>query len=255
MDVESKANIRRLAKAGATPMAQSHASQPSQSLANISIFAELSSDALAPLEKRCRWRHYQAAETIVDYLDSSDDVFFIVSGEARVSIYSAEGKAITFSDLRSGDVFGEIAAIDGHPRSATIEARTRCIVASMTGLAFRELLQSNTNVGWAVQRYFVAKIRTLTTRVYEFSALAVSNRVQAEILRLAKLAPSDGRGACIDLAPTHAEIASRVSSHREAVTREINRLSRLGIIERRGRALIVNDVEHLATMVREATGE
>ena len=98
-------------------MAQSHATQSSQSLANISIFAGLSSDTLAPLEKRCRWRHFRAAETIVDHLDTSDDVFFIASGKARVSIYSAEGKAITFSDLGYSDVFGEIAAIDGHPRS------------------------------------------------------------------------------------------------------------------------------------------
>jgi len=234
---------------------QSRAAQASQSLTNISIFAGLPSNILAPIEKRCRWRNYEPGETIVDYLDASDDVFFVVSGEARVSIYSADGKAITFSDLRSGDVFGEIAAIDGCPRSAAIEARTRCVIASISSLAFRELLQSNPSVALAVLRYFGAKVRALTTRVYEFSALAVSNRVQAEILRLAKLAPSEGRGACIDPAPTHAEIASRVSSHREAVTRELNRLSRLGIVERRGRALIVKDVEHLAAMVREVTGE
>ena len=56
-------------------------------------------------------------------------------------------------------------------------------------------------------------------------------------------------------APTHVEIASRVSTHREAVTRELNRLSRIGIIERRGGPLLVKDVDRLAGMVQSATGE
>jgi CRP-like cAMP-binding protein len=236
-------------------MTQTLAAQPSHSLKSISVFTDLPPATLAQIEKRCRWRRCEAGETIVDYLDESDDVFFITRGEARVSIYSVDGKSITFSDLGPGDFFGEVAAVDGGARSASIEARTDCVVASMSAVTFREMLQSDPIVTSAVLRHLVARIRALTTRVYEFSALAVSNRVQAEILRLAKLAPREGKHACIDAAPTHAEIASRVSSHREAVTRELNRLSRIGIVKRQGKALIVNDVERLATMVREATGE
>jgi hypothetical protein len=107
----------------------------------------------------------------------------------------------------------------------------------------------------ALLREAVMKVRSLTTRVYEFSALAVNNRIQAEVLRLAKLVPREGKSARIGAAPTHAEIASRISTHREAVTRELNRLSRLGIIERRGGALLVKDVDRLAAMVHEVTGE
>ncbi|MGI9402896.1 MAG: helix-turn-helix domain-containing protein [Hyphomicrobium sp.] len=98
-------------------------------------------------------------------------------------------------------------------------------------------------------------IRTLTTRVYEFSTLAVNNRIQAEVLRLAHLVPREGKSARIVPAPTHAEIANRISTHREAVTRELNRLSRVGIIEKRGGELLVKDIDRLTTMVHEATGE
>ena len=107
----------------------------------------------------------------------------------------------------------------------------------------------------ALLNQFVSKIRTLTTRVYEFSALAVSNRIQAELLRLANLAAQEGNCARIASAPTHAEIASRISTHREAVTRELNRLARLGLIERKGGALVVKDIRRLAAMVHEITGE
>jgi CRP/FNR family transcriptional regulator, cyclic AMP receptor protein len=229
--------------------------QVGQSLEKVAVFSGLSADVLARIQKRCSWRTYEPGEPIVDYLDTSDDVFFIAAGEVRVSIYSVEGKAVTFTDLGPGDMFGEYAAIDGARRSATIEARKRCHVASMSGSAFRELLQQDPAVMLALLRQSVTKIRALTTRVYEFSALAVSNRIQAELLRLAKMSPREGKSARISAPPTHSEIASRISTHREAVTRELNRLSRLGIIERQGKALLVKDVDRLAEMVHEMTGE
>ena len=189
-----------------------------QSLEKVAIFAGLPADSLARIEKRCSWRRYEPGKSIVDYLDASNDVYFIAAGEARASIYSVDGKAVTFTDLGPGEIFGEYAAIDGAPRSATIEARTGCYVASMSGATFRELLKQEPALMLALLEQFVAKIRMLTTRVYEFSALAVNNRIQAELLRLAKLAPQSGKSARIGSAPTHSEIASRISTHREAVT-------------------------------------
>jgi CRP/FNR family cyclic AMP-dependent transcriptional regulator len=152
-------------------------------------------------------------------------------------------------------VFGEYPAIDHGPRSASVEAHTNCLMASMPAAVFREVLQTEPAVSQALLVQLVTKIRALTTRVYEFSTLAVNNRIQAELLRLASLAPREGKGARIVPAPTHVEIASRISTHREAVTRELNRLSRIGLIERQGSGLLVKDVERLTDMVHEATGE
>jgi CRP/FNR family transcriptional regulator, cyclic AMP receptor protein len=236
-------------------MTRTQATQSGQSLERVSIFAGIPAETLTRIQKRCSWRIYEPGEPIVDYLDASDDVYFIGMGEARVSIYSVDGKAVTFTDLGPGDMFGEYAAIDGARRSATIEAKTKCAVASLSGTAFRELLQQEPTVMLALLRQFVAKIRTLTTRVYEFSALAVGNRIQAEVLRLARMSPQQGKSACISSPPTHSEIASRISTHREAVTRELNRLARLGIIERKGNSMVVKDVDRLAEMVHEVTGE
>jgi CRP-like cAMP-binding protein len=236
-------------------MSLSHIGQVSPSLEKIALFSGLPLDALKRIQRRCAWRRYQPGEPIIDYLDASDDVFFIVAGEARAAIHSLQGKAVTFCDVEPGEMFGEVAAIDGAPRSASVEARTSCLVASMTASAFREVLQSEPVVMMTLLRHLVAKVRTLTTRVYEFSALAVNNRIQAELLRLASLAPREGKAARIATAPTHAEIASRTSTHREAVTRELNRLSRIGMLERQGRTLVVTNVDRLTAMVREVTGE
>jgi CRP/FNR family cyclic AMP-dependent transcriptional regulator len=101
----------------------------------------------------------------------------------------------------------------------------------------------------------VKTIRMLDRRVYEFSTLAVNNRIRAELLRIANLSPRKGKCAQIVPAPTHVEIASRVSTHREAVTRELTRLTRLGILERQGHVLVVKDVDRLALIVHDAVGE
>jgi CRP/FNR family transcriptional regulator, cyclic AMP receptor protein len=236
-------------------MTRSKLKRPNYSLARIAILATLSKESLEEFERRCAWRRYEQGESIVNYLDASDDVFFIVSGEVKVTIYSHAGKAVSFSIMGPGEVFGEYPAIDRGPRSANVEARTSCLVASLPAEAFRELLRSEPSVTQALLPQLVKKIRALTMRVYEFSTLAVKNRIQAELLRLARLASGDGKCARIAPAPTHIEIASRVATHREAVTRELNRLARMGLIERASGALVVKDIERLAEFVHTATGE
>jgi CRP/FNR family cyclic AMP-dependent transcriptional regulator len=226
-----------------------------QSLERIAIFKGLRPAALAKIQRCCCWRSFQPGESILGYLDVSDNVYFVIAGAAHVRIYSAAGKSVTFRDLGPGDMFGEYAAIDHRHRSASVEAHTSCLVASLSADAFREVVKSNSAVLQALLEHFVSEIRELTTRVYEFSTLAVCNRIHAEVLRLAKLAPRVGKTARIVPAPTHVEIASRISSHREAVTREVNRLARLGIIERQRGGLLVTDVDRLTQMVHEATGE
>lgn len=229
--------------------------EPQYSLAEIVIFAGLPADVLERVKRRCVWKSYAPGEPIVGYLDGSDDVYFISEGEARVTIYSAAGKAVSFRELGRGDVFGEYPAIDRGPRSASVEARTKCLLASMSASAFRDLLQTEPEVAQALLQQLVAKIRALTTRVYEFSTLAVNNRIQAELLRLASLGVREGNSVRIEPSPTHVDMASRISTHREAVTRELNRLAKLGVIARQGSALLVKDVDRLEQMVHDATGE
>src|SRR5262249_5502620 len=94
-------------------------------------------------------------------------------------------------------------------------------------------------------------------RVVEFSTLPVRSRVHAELLRLARISARDPdrTTAVIAPAPTHAEIASRISTHREAVTRELNELVRAKVIEKRGSALVIRDIVELTNMIEETLEE
>lgn len=229
--------------------------QPQYSLEGVAIFRCLSSNALERVKRLCSCRRYGPRDLIVDHLDSSDEVFFLLTGDARVTIRSADGKAVSFRELGPGGMFGEYAAIDGRARSANVEARTGCLVVSMPGSAFRELLETEPKVTKFLLEHFVREIRELTTRVYEFSTLAVRYRIQAELLRLARLSAPEGKIARIVPAPTHAEIASRTSTHREAVTRELNRLAKMGVLDQLNRELWIKDVYRLATFVDDSVDD
>lgn len=236
-------------------MARSQIEQTEDPLGSVAIFAGLPRAVRERIQQCCTWRRYEPCELIIDYMDASDDAFFLITGNARVTIYSVDGRCVSFRDLGPGDMFGEYAAIDSKPRSASVEARDACQVASMRAAEFREILRRQPNVSEALLKNFVTEIRELTARVYEFSTLNVRYRIQAELLRLAYLTPREGNSARIFPAPTHANFASRISTHREAVSRELNRLSKIGLIEHQRHALVIKDLNRLAGLVHDAMGE
>ena len=224
-------------------------------MAEVGIFAELTPELLIPLEKECQWSRYGPNQQIVTYHDTSTDVYFLTEGKARAVIYSASGKAVDLVQLGPGAMFGEIAALDRGRRSASVEAVETSTVASLSGEAFRSFLLREPKLTMAVLLGVVAMVRRLTSRVYEFSTLSVDDRIHAELLRLAWTDNPGCREVRLSPAPTLSDIANRIATHREAVSREFSRLTRLGILERRGTELWITNVDRLSEMLHDATGE
>jgi CRP/FNR family transcriptional regulator, cyclic AMP receptor protein len=224
-------------------------------LKGVRILAELSPARLGQLVGTCKWRDYDAGEQILSYQDLSTDVFFLAAGKVRVIIYSAEGKAVLFTDLRPAAMFGEISAIDRGPRSAGVEAIERSTIASLTATQFERLLFGEPGVAVATLRHVTAEMRRLSERVLEFSTLVVQNRIQAELLRLAAEARQENGQAVLSPAPSLSDIANRISTHREAVSRELSRLASVGVLRREDGDLRVPDLARLEKLVREARGE
>jgi len=226
-----------------------------QSLSGVEMFAELAEREIDALDQMCGWRSYAAQEFVVGHQEPKTDVFFIVSGQVRVVVYSAAGKEVAFRDLGAGKSFGELSAIDGEPRSASVIALRPSLLGSMSAEAFHRILREHPEVAAQVMRYLTGLVRRLSDRVVEFSVLAVSNRIHAELLRLAREHAGNADEAVIAPAPTHAAIASRISTHREAVTRELKTLAQEGLVARRDGALVVTDVPRLAHLVAKVPEE
>jgi CRP/FNR family cyclic AMP-dependent transcriptional regulator len=197
-----------------------------------------------------RWseRSYRHNELIVAHGDSGRDVFFLLEGRARVTLFSEDGKEIAYRDIEPGEIFGELAGIDGKARSASVIALAGARVSRLPGSAFRDIVHDHPAFAWTLLEHLSAQLRRMTDRVFEFSTLVVRERLILELLRWAReIGPADGQ-ASISPAPTHFELAARISTHREAVSREMSALAKKGLIEKRGNRLVLRDVAALEAL-------
>ena len=226
--------------------------QPSTfGLKKVQLLQGLSQERLEILAHQCNWRRVEPGQVIVARNSPDRDVHFVVSGRVRVTSFSAGGRQVTFRDEEAGDMIGDLAALDGQPRSADVLALEDVLVASLTPEHFRALIASEPLVRERVLQRLAGLVRMLSQRVIDLSTLGVQNRIHAELLRLARLHGAEGNRVRLEPAPKHADIASQVSTYREQVTRELSALTKQGLLRKDGAALVLTDVARLARIVEE----
>lgn len=208
-------------------------------------FKDLSPSEIRQISSQCHWRWYASDERIVSQEDSTSDVFFIVQGRVRIANFSAAGKEVSFRDMGVGQIFGELAAIDGFPRSASAVALCDTLLASMSAKMYWQMLRDYPALTADCLKRLARLVRALSGRVVEFATLPVRDRIYAELLRLAVQRSGNPDFWEICPMPTHAELASRVATHREAVTRVLHILELDGVVRRDGKRLILPDIEGL----------
>lgn len=221
----------------------------SRKLNDIGVLDGLPADQLQRLGTACVWRAFERGVTIVDADMESTDVYFLVDGRVRITFFSSSGREVAFRELDAGGSFGELAAVDGLGRSATVIALETCTVAVIACEQFWKLMYTHPQIAANVLRRFATLIRDLTARVVDTTTLTVPERVRAVVVRQARTAGVVANRATIKGFTTHADLASQIGATREAVSRELSRLSGEGLIERDGRNLIVPDFEVLRAAV------
>lgn len=222
-------------------------------LGRIDVFRGADDGTLTELARRSRVDTYDEGAGLIDQHDEDTDLFAILTGAVRITLLSPRGQEVSFRDQEAGSAFGLLSAIDGRPRSASAVALVRTRAAVVTGAALKAAMARSPAVMEAVTNHLAFLVRELSERVFEFSTLVARQRVQAELLRLAERAERrDDGSVLIRPAPTHAAIATRISTQRETVSREMSVLARMGLVERRGNGLLVRDVEALAGLVDSA---
>ena len=203
---------------------------------------------VAALAERWTVRIYRQHELIIAHGDRDKDVFFILDGQARVTLFSGLGREVAYRDIQPGDIFGELAAIDGRERSASVIALEPTRTARLSAAAFEEIVKSHPALTWALLQHLSGLLRRMTDRVFEFSTLIVRKRLVCELLRRAdENGRPSGEAIAISI-PTHFELAAQISTHREAVSREMSALAKRGLIERRGTNLILRDLRALEAL-------
>jgi CRP-like cAMP-binding protein len=220
-------------------------------LRGVSLFDSLPTKEREGFEQRCTWRRFSRDEQIIDRLSDTHEVFFIAEGAVRVVNHSFSGREISFDDLHAGEFFGEIAAIDGKPRSATVVSLTSTLLAIMPPETFRRLVTEYPTIALTIMRRLAKIVRASTGRIMDLSTLAAQDRVRVELIRLARPSLQEDGSAHIRPIPIHADIASRVSTTRETVARVLSDLTRHGMLRRERDALVVLDFERLEESIEE----
>ncbi|MBP6011174.1 MAG: Crp/Fnr family transcriptional regulator [Alphaproteobacteria bacterium] len=209
------------------------------------MLAPLDRAAIAKLEGQCAWKVVHANEPIVSRDSDSRDVFFVVKGRCRIVNFSPSGREVAYAIAGPGEYFGEMAAIDGLPRSATVVALEDCVLGAVTPQTFRDLIEQYPKVGLVIMEKLVRIVRTSDDRIMDLATLSAYQRVYSELLKLIKPDPVRQGSWLIYPLPTQAQIAAQASTTRETVARVLSHLSSDGIAERKSKTLYVRQVERL----------
>jgi CRP-like cAMP-binding protein len=227
---------------------QSRFTEGQKSLADVDIFAEVEPTKIIEFESKCEWLEFNEDEIVVDQLDTTTGVFFIIAGKLQAMDYLPDDRKVALADLGPGECFGELSAIDSKRRSARVTAKEATLLASMPSNDFKNILLECPVVGLTLLRRFAGIIRIMTTRVTTLSTVTPSQRVYRELLRIAEPSVSGDGTWVIENIPSHTEIATWVGAEREDVADAIGILARNGVVERRHKTFTIKDRARLQSL-------
>lgn len=190
-------------------------------------------------------RRYKPGSILFHEGDPSDWVVLLTAGRVKVSATTADGKEVVLAVSSSGEVLGELSAIDAGPRSATTVAIDPVEARIVAGDDFRAFLERHPRASLLLLRSVTARLRVSDRRRVEFVALDSVGRVAAQIAELADRFGSrtaDGE-MCLNIPLSQTELAGMTGASREAVGKALQLFRRRGWIATGRRSITVVDLE------------
>ena len=209
-------------------------------LRTVPIFSELADSDIASLAKLSSRRRFPK-DTVVFFENEEGDTFFmILEGRIKVTILGDDGREVILSMLGPGDFFGEMALLDNEPRSATAIAAEETELLSLHRTDFQTVLTDNRSITTALIKILTGRLRRANHQISTLALLDVYGRVARVIVDMAR---EEGRrlrdGRIAFRRATHQEIANRIGTTRETVTRMLKDLERQGLIHIEGKEIVV----------------
>lgn len=223
-----------------------------EALSTIPFFAGLDGAALERVAAGMRSRRFRRGEVIFHIGDPGDALFVIVDGEVKISLPSETGDEAILATLRVGDVFGELALLDGAPRSASATAIGATETVVLPRDRFRELIATEALVRDALLASIAGELRRLTTHVEELHFLDITGRLAARLVRLTQEGGtklSDG-GIRLRTNLTQGDLAAMVGCTRQSVNKLLGQFTDDGLIRLDREGIVVTDLEGLAATSR-----
>jgi len=210
------------------------------------IFQGLAEEERARLAALARIKLYKPRESIVEKGDPARELFVLLRGRAKVLTRGAEGADAALNVMGPGQVFGEVALLDGQPRSATVIALEKCEIAVVDVQAFRDFLLASPPVALKLLGVMAGRVRELTTRLEDRAFLDVPARLAKQLLWLAhNHGEPTAAGAQIEVRLSQQELGDLIGATRESVNKHISEWTRSGVLKQGRDRIELLDLEAL----------
>ena len=206
----------------------------------------LTDEERAWLEQRGVRRSFPQGHALFHERQVSDRVMIVLEGRVKIASSTDDGKERVLAFRGPGEALGELSAIDGRPRSASVTAVDPVEALVVPTAAFRGFLEANPRVMFFLMQRLIGRLREADRKRVEFGATDTIGRVAARLVELSeRYGRRTAHGVRIDLPITQEELASWVGSSREGVNKALNTLKGLHWIDIERRSITVLDMEAL----------
>jgi CRP-like cAMP-binding protein len=216
------------------------------SLRRCALFAHIDDARLRTIARSMRQRRFRRNEVIFHQGDVGDSLQVVSSGALKIVLPSAAGDEAIIATLQPGDFFGELALLDGAPRSATAVAVEPTETLALPRDAFLALLDSDPLLTHGLLAGIAAELRRLTGHVEELHFLDLAGRLAMRLARLGRDRDPEATGSvALDWPYTQSDLAAMIGATRQSVNKLLSTLVDDGLVRIERFTLIITDLERL----------
>jgi len=219
-------------------------------LKKIPLFQDLGPDAMSRLAETVQIGEVRRRQVIYLPGDPGRTVYFVNGGRVKISKVTRDGKELTLAYRGPGELFGEIALIEGGPREEMAEAMENALLTEMERGDFERLIQTQPLLGLRLARLLTQRRRDIENKIENLVFKDVNSKLAELLIRLGnEFGVDDARGTLVALKITHQEMANLIGSTRETVSLTLSQLKRKGLSKTDGRKVIIADREGLKALI------
>jgi CRP/FNR family transcriptional regulator/CRP/FNR family cyclic AMP-dependent transcriptional regulator len=213
-------------------------------LKKVPLFEGLTHDELEGLSQVALLRVFPKDRVVIMAEEEGDSLFVIHAGRVKVSIVSEDGREVILSILSAGNFFGEMALLDGNPRSANVTTMEETELLMVRRADFLRFIQRTPQVAIKLLAVLAQRLRKTDRKIEGLALSDVTGRITQTLLQLAEeQGEPTADGILIKNRPTHQDLANMSGTTRETVSRVLKRLETQGYIIPKGKDLLILGID------------
>jgi CRP/FNR family transcriptional regulator, cyclic AMP receptor protein len=209
------------------------------------LLGKLSVEEIDTLLAYARREQYSAGREIFAKGSPGQSMMAVLHGTVKISSLSSAGKEIIFIIINQGEIFGEIAMLDGGERSADAIAMTDCELLVINRRDFMRILERHADICIILIQILCRRMRQTSEQVEDVIFRHLESRIAKALLQLAQNTGEQGRGRSVDLHISQRELGNIAAGTRESVNKQLQTWQRAGVIDLRKGAIVIRDIAAL----------